>query len=193
MYTTFWLTKYWVLATLLTNYITVGVWLLPWRWHIRAILLIAGRWISAETCGLDNVFPPDDLCSRQETLCWYVSIRMHYLYEFWLWDVLYICTHTRSVVWFWWSCTPSQCKGLALGRAWFLCWMPLGVFFDFIHRVLLSDKTNTRMLVTIGIRLKQHFVTRYFAFCNLSSPRMFFFVPGHSFRMSYSTLYQRTP
>ena len=31
----------------------------------------------------------------------------------------------------------------------------------------------TRMLVTIGIHFKQHFDTRYFAFCNLSPPRMF--------------------
>ena len=46
-----------------------GVWSLPWRWHILSILLTAGRGISAETCGLDDVFPPDDLCSRPETLC----------------------------------------------------------------------------------------------------------------------------
>ena len=28
-----------------------------------------GRGTSAETCGLDDVFPPDDLCSRPEALC----------------------------------------------------------------------------------------------------------------------------
>ena len=39
----------------------VWVWLLPWRWHILSIVLIAGRGINAETCGLDDVFPPDDL------------------------------------------------------------------------------------------------------------------------------------
>ena len=33
------------------------------------ILLTAGRGRSAEACGLDDVFPPDDLCSRPETLC----------------------------------------------------------------------------------------------------------------------------
>ena len=38
-------------------------WLLPWRWHIPSIPLKAGRGISAETCGLDEVFPPDDLGS----------------------------------------------------------------------------------------------------------------------------------
>ena len=36
-------------------------WLLPWRWHILSIQLNAGRGISAETCVLDDVFPPDDL------------------------------------------------------------------------------------------------------------------------------------
>ena len=28
-----------------------------------------GRGTSAETCGLDDVFPPDDLGSRPEALC----------------------------------------------------------------------------------------------------------------------------
>ena len=47
----------------------VGVWSLPWRWHILPIPLTTGRGTSAETCGLDDVFPPDDLGSRPETLC----------------------------------------------------------------------------------------------------------------------------
>ena len=48
----------------------VGVWSLPWRWHILSIPLTTGRWTGAETCGLvDDVFPPDDLCSRPEALC----------------------------------------------------------------------------------------------------------------------------
>ena len=41
--------------------------LLPWRWHILSIPLNAGRGISAETCELDDVFPPDDLCSGPYT------------------------------------------------------------------------------------------------------------------------------
>ena len=44
-----------------------GFWLLPWRWHILSIPLKAGRWISAITCGLDDVFPPDDLGSGPYT------------------------------------------------------------------------------------------------------------------------------
>ena len=35
----------------------------PWCWHILSIPLKAGRGISAETCGLDDVFPPDDVGS----------------------------------------------------------------------------------------------------------------------------------
>ena len=31
------------------------------HWHILPILIKASRSISAETCGLDDVFPPDDL------------------------------------------------------------------------------------------------------------------------------------
>ena len=62
----------------------VGVWSLPWRWHILSILLTTGRGTSAETCGLDDVFPPDDLGSRPEALCQYICIYMfvHSLYEF---------------------------------------------------------------------------------------------------------------
>ena len=47
----------------------VGVWSLPWRWHILSIPLTTGRGTSAETCGFDDVFPPDDLGSRPEVLC----------------------------------------------------------------------------------------------------------------------------
>ena len=47
----------------------VGVWSLPWRWHILSIPLTTGRGAIAETCGLNDVFPPDDLGSRPEALC----------------------------------------------------------------------------------------------------------------------------
>ena len=47
----------------------VGVWSLPWRWHILSIPLTTGRGTSAETCGLHDVFLPDDLGSRPEALC----------------------------------------------------------------------------------------------------------------------------
>ena len=117
----------------------VSVWLLPCRWHILSILLIAGRGISAEPCGLDDVFPPDFLCSRPETLCWYIFI---YTYAF-LIRVLVIgriYTCLGSFVQYWWSCTPSQFIGLYLGSAPTLCWMPPVVFFGFTNCVLLYDK-----------------------------------------------------
>ena len=47
----------------------VGVRSLPWHWHILSIPLTTGRGTCAETCGLDDVFPPDDLCSCPEALC----------------------------------------------------------------------------------------------------------------------------
>ena len=50
----------------------VGVWSLPWRWHILSTPLTTGRGTGPETCGLDDVFPPDDLCSCPEALCWYI-------------------------------------------------------------------------------------------------------------------------
>ena len=37
----------------------VGVWSLPWRWHILSIPLTTGRGTGAETCGLADVFAPD--------------------------------------------------------------------------------------------------------------------------------------
>ena len=52
------------------------------HWHILSIPLTTGQGTSAETCGLDDVFPPDDLGSRPEALCWYIYIYVHSLYEF---------------------------------------------------------------------------------------------------------------
>ena len=63
----------------------VGVWSLSWRWHILSIPFTTGRATSTETCGLDDVFPPDDLGSRQK-LCVnnnnYIYI---YIYAFLIW------------------------------------------------------------------------------------------------------------
>ena len=55
-----------VMYKLITSWTRTGgweFWLLPWCWHILSIPLKAGRGISAETCGLDYVFLPDDLSS----------------------------------------------------------------------------------------------------------------------------------
>ena len=105
----------------------VVVWLLPWRRHILSILLIAGRGISAKTCGLDYMFPPDDLCYRPESLCWYVFI---YTYAFFLRVLVIgrIYTYTGGVVQYWWSCTPSQSIWLFL---FFFSFFFLFLFFSF--------------------------------------------------------------
>ena len=45
-------------------------------------------------------------------------------------DIGRIYTYNRSVVQFWWSCTPSHSIGLFIsGNARFLIWMPIFVFF----------------------------------------------------------------
>ena len=41
--------------------------LTQWRWHIFSIPLGTGPGLSAKTCGLDDVFPPDDLGCGPET------------------------------------------------------------------------------------------------------------------------------
>ena len=59
----------WIDTWFLDSNRRVGVWSLPRRWHILSIPLTTGRGTSAETCGLDDVFPPDDLGSRPEAMC----------------------------------------------------------------------------------------------------------------------------
>ena len=76
-----------------------GVWSPPWRWHIHAILLTAGGVIGVETCGLDGVFPTDDLCSRPETLYWYIYLYVCILYTSCVMGRIY--AYTRSVVQYW--------------------------------------------------------------------------------------------
>ena len=90
----------------------VGVCSLPWRWHILSIPLTTGRGTGAKTCGLDDVFPLDDLCSRSEALCWYIYI---YICIFYMSSFIR-CTYTynRSVIRYWWSCTPLHSIGLYL-------------------------------------------------------------------------------
>ena len=67
----------------------VGVWSLPWRWLILSIPLTTGRGTGAETCGLDDVFPPDDLCSRPDALCLYIYIYI-YIYIYYIYALLHI-------------------------------------------------------------------------------------------------------
>ena len=112
----------------------MGVWSLPWRWHILSFPMTTGRGTSAETCGLDDVFPPDDLGSRPEALCQYICI--------------YICVYipytssvigriyNGSVIQYWRSCTPSrsigECAVPGLNATFCFLW--------FTNCVLLFDK-----------------------------------------------------
>ena len=54
----------------------MGVLITPWRWDIPSIPLIASRGISAETCGLDDVFRSDD---RGSCLCTPFIISIPYI------------------------------------------------------------------------------------------------------------------
>ena len=96
----------------------------------------------------------------------YIYIRMH----------LYTISGYRTYIYIHRGCRSVLVKlsiGWVLGSARFLCWMPLVAFFGFTNCVLLyNNKTNTGMLMTIGVHLK-HLDSRYFAFCNLSPPRIF--------------------
>ena len=72
----------------------------PWLWHILSILLTAVRGISAETCGLDHVFPPDDLCYCLETLVLiYIYLYVCILYTSSVIGRIY--TYTKSVAPYW--------------------------------------------------------------------------------------------
>ena len=58
----------WIDTWFLDSNRRVGVWSLPWHWHILSIPLTTGRGTGAEPCGLDDVFTPDDLPSRSSVL-----------------------------------------------------------------------------------------------------------------------------
>ena len=47
------------------------------NWLTHDFWTRTGRGTGAETCGLDNVFPPDDLC---QALCWYIYIYIYMLF-----------------------------------------------------------------------------------------------------------------
>ena len=76
----------------------------------------------------------------------------------------------------------------------FLGWMPLFVFFGL---PIVSCSLMTILLYRDACDFwhffKQYLDTRYLVFYNPSPPRMFFFVPGPSFRISDSTWCHRTP
>ena len=124
----------WIDTWFLDSNRRVGVWSLPWRWHILSIPLTTGRGISAETCGLDDVFPPDDLGSRPEALCKYICI---YIYMYFPYTSSVIGRiYNGIVIQYWRSCTPSRSIGECAvpGLNTILC------FLWFTNCVLLFDK-----------------------------------------------------
>ena len=76
-----------------------------------SIPLTTGRGTSAETCGLDDVFPPDDIGSRPEALCWYI----------------YILAKLNPITFY---------RIVFLGSARFLGWMPL--LFSLVYQLCLA-------------------------------------------------------
>ena len=92
----------------------VGVWSLPWRWHILSIPLTTGRGTGAETCGLDDVFPLDDLCSRPETLLIYIYI---YIYAI----SIFLCEF--CFLWFTNCVLLSDDNSLIPGYLWLLAFV----------------------------------------------------------------------
>ena len=118
---------------LLNNSWAVG---LTWRWHIRSILSMTGRGISAETCGVglcvSSWWP---MFSSRSSVSLYIYLYVCILYTGSGYRI-YIYIYTGSVILYWWSCTPSQSIWLGFGSVRFLCWMPLVVFFGFNHLCL---------------------------------------------------------
>ena len=84
----------WIDLWVLDSKRRVGVWSLPWCWHILSILSRASRGISTETCGLGDLFPPDDPVPDQK-LCWYIFI---FTYANFIRVLLYnVYIHTQGV------------------------------------------------------------------------------------------------
>ena len=89
------------------SYKLIDTWFVDshWHWHILSIPLTTGRGTSAESCGLDDVFPPDDIGSRPEALRLYIYV--HSLYEFCYRTYIYTTGVSFNI-----SCTPSRSIGL---------------------------------------------------------------------------------
>ena len=118
----------------------VGVWSLSWRWHILSIPLTTGRGTGAETCGLDDVFPPDDLCCRPEALLMLIYIYIYALLdEFCYRTYIYIQQQCHSVLV---KLHPITFYRTVFLGAQFLGWMTLFCFLWFTNCVLLSDDNS---------------------------------------------------
>ena len=52
---------------------------LPWCRHILSFPIKSGRGKGTETCGMDDVFPPEDLSSGPDTIYVYCNILCLYI------------------------------------------------------------------------------------------------------------------
>ena len=111
----------------------VGVWSLPWRWHILSIPLTTGRGTGApKPVGwmmcflLMTLVPVHKLCVNIYIYI-HTYIYMHFLYEFCYRTYIYIQQECHSVLV---KLHPiTFYRTVFLGSAQFLGWMPLFVFF----------------------------------------------------------------
>ena len=130
-----------------------------------------GRGTSAETVGWTMCFLLMTLVPVQKLCVKYIYMYVHSLYGL---CYIYIYIYNGSVIQCWRSCTPSRSIG---SYFWGVrgSWAECHFLFSLVYQLCLAlwYKSNTRMLVTFGICLKQHFDTRYLVFYNPSPPRMF--------------------
>ena len=142
----FWEPKHMLLVAYITAYVVMynwlyngfwtrtggwEFWLLPWRWHI-SIPLKTGRGISANICGLDDVFHPVDLGSGPCTpfiICIPQIIARFLLIEINSFYVTYIpkVGVTMLVYWMIWCCLVSGvlsvlCHGMDIGTCDIVHW-----------------------------------------------------------------------
>ena len=154
-------------------------WVLSWRWHILSILLEGGRGISAETFGLYQVFPLDNLGSGPYTYTCHVRVGVT-MTVWWCWYyfllgskcVFQLYNSGFSVSWYgigtMWqcalvSCTPSQSiladskvHGANMGPTWVLS-APDGPHVG---------PTNLAIRVALGVSCS--FVERHYVFLLLT-------------------------
>ena len=123
----------WIDTWFLDSNRRVGVWLLPWCWHVLSIPLTTGRGTSTETRGLDDVFPPDVLGSHPETLYLYIYIYMCIPYTSFVIGRIY----NGSVIQYWRSCIPSRSIGLYFWGVRY-SWAECHFFFSLVYQLCLA-------------------------------------------------------
>ena len=161
------------------NWLTYEFWTLTgWEFDAHSLHPINNRSRNAR----QNLWvPPDDLCSRPETLCLYMNI-FTYMYVFldefcyrtyiYIYIYLYIYKECRSVLVKLHLITVYRTVFCSVR---FLYWMILFVFFGLL--IVPCCMINSQIPGCLWpLVFLQHFVTGYLTFCNLPPPpppRMF--------------------